>query len=519
MEDKKQEKTKENFKKATAEGVSAEIIQRYGSAIKEHIVAHSGVDNEAGKTLKKSLDSISKQKINPEFKFQNIQQQAGFAAEVKETARTNAENIIAGKKERKVRTDDKKRVNDPLYDHIMVDENGNEIDGSGSQMKFVGASKNDPTGAGAPKRALDKLLSNKFGKYLDADAPIEVPSDYYDEMQKIADEKINQLQKQAEAAQSNGKTDVVNQKKQEIAKLKKIKKNLRKSKVSSKEAVFARNHPKLSTAKDIAEVSHRAGVEAAQIGAAVSGTVSIVQNMVACYKGDIKTEQAVKNVAKDTGCSAAVSYGTSFAASVIKGGMQNASNAYVRSLSKTNLPATIVSCSITVSKTLRKYLNKEIDGVECFQELGEQGAGMISSAMFGTIGQAVIPVPVIGALLGSMIGYTVSSASYGLLLESLKEKELAQEKRIAIETECAEHIKLIRAYRLELENNIMQYLGKHMVLFNNAFDELKSALNIGDVDGFITGTNKITTALGKEVQFENFEQFDSLMNSNKNLKM
>lgn len=521
MENKKQKENKnnENLKKATVEGAAAEIVQRFGSANKEHIVAFSGVDNETGTTLKKSLNSISKEKINSEYEFQNTQQQAGFAAEVKDTARTNAENIINGKKERKVRTDDMGRVNDPLYDHVVVDEKGNVIDGSGSQMKFVGASKNDPTGAGAPKRALDKLLSKKFSKYLDADAKIEVPSDYYDEMQKIADEKINQLQKQAEAARKSGKTDVANQKKQQIAKLKKIKKNLRKSKVSSKEAVFARNHPKLSTAKDIAKISHRAGVEAAKIGAAVGGTVSMVQNMVALYKGDIKPEQAVKNVAKDTACSAVVSYGTGFAGSAIKGAMQNASNATVRSLSKTNLPATIVTSSIVVGKTLRKYFNNEINGVECFQELGEQGTGMISSAMFATIGQAVIPIPVVGFMIGSMVGYTISSASYGLLLESLKEKELAHERRIAIEKECEEHIKLIRAYRLELEKNIMQYLGTHMVLFNNAFDELKTSLNIGDVDGFIAGANKITTALNKEVQFENFEQFDDLMNSDKPLKM
>ena len=157
--------------------------------------------------------------------------------------------------------------------------------------------------------------------------------------------------------------------------------------------------------------------------------------------------------------------------------------------------------------------------MECFQELGEQGTGMISSAMFATIGQAVIPIPVVGAMIGSMVGYTISSASYGLLLESLKEKELARERRIAIEKECEEHIKLIRAYRKELEENIIQYLGKHMVLFNNAFEELKSSLNIGDVDGVIANANQVTSALGKEVQFNNFDEFDDLMNSDETFRM
>ena len=521
MENKNQNENKSNksLKKAGIEGASAEVIQRYGSANKEHLVAFTGIDNERGKFLKKSLDSISKQKINPEYKFQNIQQQAGFAAEVKETARTNAENIIASKKERKVRTDDIDRVNDPLYDHVLLDENGNIIEGSGSQMKFVGISKNDPMGYFAPEKALNKLMSKKFEKYLDADVKIEVPSDHYDGIQKSATEKIDQLEKQADVAKNNGKADIVENKKQQIAKLKKIKKNLRRSKVSSKEAIFARKHPKISTFKDITEISHYAGLEAAKIGATFGGTVSMIQNMIALYKGEIEVEEAIKNVAKDTTCTALVSYGTSFAGSTIKGLMQNAENTTVRGLSKTNLPAAIVTSSIAFTKTLNKYFNNEINGVECFQELGEQGTGMISSAMLATIGQAVIPIPVVGAMLGSMIGYTISSVSYGMLSNALKEKEIAHEKRLIIEKECAEHIKLLRFYRLELEDNISRYLDIHKELFNNTFDELKKSLNIGDVDGVINEANKITMALGKEVQFNNFKQFDDFMNTDLELKL
>lgn len=512
MEDKKKKENKneENLKKASAEGAASEIVQRYGAANKEHLVAYSGVDNETGEKLTRSLKKISKYKINPKNEYQNTKQQAGFAAEVKETARTNAENIINGKKERKVRTDDIGEVNHPLYDHVIVDENGEVISGTGSQMKFIKET---------PAEALKELQKKKYEKYLEADAKIEVPSDYYDKMQQVADEKIAALQKQVKTAKEKGKLDIVQQKEAQIKNLQKIKKNLRKSKVSSKEAVFARNHPKLSTAKDIVEISHRAGVEAAKTGAVIGGTVSMVQNMVALYKGDLEPEEAVKNVAKDTACSTVVSYGTGFAGSALKGVMQNAGNATVRSLSKTNLPATIVTCSVTVGKSLKRYFNGEINGVECFQELGEQGTGMISSAMFATIGQAVIPIPVVGAMIGSMVGYTISSASYGLLLESLKEKELARERRIAIEKECEEHIKLIRAYRKELEENIIQYLGKYMVLFNNAFEELKSSLNIGDVDGVIANANKVTSALGKEVQFNNFDEFNDLMNSDETLRM
>ena len=170
MEDKKKKENKneENLKKASVEGAAAEIVQRYGSANKEHLVAYSGVDNETGEKLTRSLKKISKYKINTKNEYQNTKQQAGFAAEVKETARTNAENIINGKKERKVRTDDIGEVNHPLYDHVIVDENGEVISGTGSQMKFIKET---------PAEALKELQKKKYEKYLEADAKIEVPSD------------------------------------------------------------------------------------------------------------------------------------------------------------------------------------------------------------------------------------------------------------------------------------------------------------------------------------------------------
>lgn len=83
----KKEHTIEGLERAAIEGASAEVVQRYGSAIKQHYVAYSGVDNEAGRELSRGLKSISKSKVNNKDYDRNIKQQAGFSAEVKSTAR------------------------------------------------------------------------------------------------------------------------------------------------------------------------------------------------------------------------------------------------------------------------------------------------------------------------------------------------------------------------------------------------------------------------------------------------
>jgi hypothetical protein len=511
---KKKEGTQEQEEKAKTlvnagiAGATAENVQRYGSAVKEHLVAFDGVDNETGKKLTKSLKSISKQKANPDYEYQNLKQQAGFSAEVKETARENAERIINKSKTRITRTDDIGRVNDPLYDHVEIDSSGNVIAGSGSQMKFVGSN---------PKEALNKLASKKFEKYLDADAKINVPSDYYDGIKAEAQAKINGLQQQIKALKTQGNEEIVRQRQIELEKYKKIDKNLQKSKVSNPEGMEARTAPEISTAKDIAKVSHEAGLEQAKWGAGIGGCMSLVRNMVAVVKGEEEPEQAALAVIKDTGTGAVVSYTTAFAGSVIKGGMQNAKNGTIRVLAKTNLPATMVTTVVETGKTLGKYIKGDIDGVECITELGEKGTGMISSAMFATIGQVVIPIPVVGGMIGGMVGYALSSACYGELVNALQEAKLAREERIRIEQECAEAIAMIREYRAQMEQLVSEYLISHIVTFHAAFDGIKDALKLGDIDGFIANTNTITKKLGKTPQFETFSEFDALMESNKSL--
>lgn len=517
MADKKQKE--KDILNAGVAGSAYDTIQKYGSAAKEHYVAYSGSDHEAGKKLVKGLKQIAEENVNPDYKFQNIHQHAGFSAEVKAVAKDNAENIIRGDKTRRIRTDDLGRVNDPLYDTVKLDADGNVIDGSGRQMKFVGASKLDPGKTGDAARALDKLQSKKFEKYLDHDVKIEVPSDQYDKMMQEANTKLGKLSQQLEHQKNAGNTEQIQKIQEKIDKLEKIKKNLRKSSVSSDEALFARLHPKLSTAMDIGKISHRAGVQAAETAAIIGGGASIVRNLVALCKDDIKPEDAIANVAKDTACTAAAGYATGFTGTAIKGAMQNSKSEYLRSLSKTNVPGTIVAVSMSAAKTFSRYLKNEIDGVECLETLGEQGTGMISSAMFTVIGQMAIPVPVVGGMIGSMVGYALSSAMYGTLLQSLKNQKLAHKERLAIEKACEEHIKMIREYRVEMEKLIREYLADSMDVFRESFAGIKNALAIGDADWFIKSANTITEKFGGEVSFSSMDEFNSKMFTGSTFKL
>jgi len=505
---------KKELKQKILQGAAAENISRYGSATKEHLVAYSGVDNETGTKLKKGLKQISKSKVNKDFKSQNIKQQAGFSAEVKSVARKNADNIVKRDKTRFIRSDDLGRTNDQIIDIAVLSADGKEIKGLGSQMKFVGSS---------PDALLDNLQSGKCRKYLDADAILDIPDDYYNELvgkkgsKGIIDKRIDSLKSQIKEAEKAGKNDVVSSKKAQLEDCKKIKKNLRKSGLTNKEAIEARKSPRLSTAKEVVGLAHKAGVEQAKTGAIVAGSVSLVKNAVACMKGELEPDEAAKAVVKDIGTGAIFSYTTSFTGAAIKGTMQNSSSTYVRALSKTNIASSLVSTTINTGKTMQQYMKGELTGAQCVEQLGKHGVGEVGSAMFTMIslaavsGTGSVAIQVLAGITGSTLGYAAATAVYNELSTSLKEHELAIEERIRIEAECEEAVRLLCQYRAEMNEAVETYLSEHYETIDGGFKAMDEAILLNDINGFIAGNVMIQEQLGYVVQFSSQEEFDDLM--------
>jgi len=493
-----------------------EVVQRYGAAVKTHLVAHGGMDNETGEELSKSLMKLYGYKISPRNRNANTNQQAGFAAEVMTAAKEDAEKIIAGKKNAKVvRTDDMKKQsdgkggtvggkNDQLYDIAEVDKNGNYIEGTGRQLKYVG---------GTPEDCAKELLNKKWDKYRDADVPIEVPSDFYDGAKKKLEGDAKDIKKQIADAETKGKTKLAEDKKKELERVEKTSKNLRKGQYTKAQAIEMRTNPYWHMAKQIGGVAHRGGVEAAKSGAIIGGGISFIRNSVSVIQGDMKAEDAVIEVATDTAGATALSYATGFAGGAIKGAMQNAPSKYARALSKTNLPATVATMVWETGKTLKQYAEGEIDGTDCLIELGEKGTGMLSSAMFATVGQALIPIPIVGGMIGGMVGYAMSSAYYNDLVNALKGAKLAHEERLLVEEECRQAVIAIREYQLEIELVINNYLREHRQVFSEALADMEAAFITDDVDGFIKSSNRITEQLGGTPLFTTKKDFDVLMSN------
>ncbi|GAA7918848.1 hypothetical protein HpBT059_11980 [Helicobacter pylori] len=90
--------------------------------------------------------------------------------------------------------------------------------------------------------------------------------------------------------------------------------------------------------------------------------------------------------------------------------------------------------------------------------------------------------------------------------DALKEAKLARQRRIEIEKECRESIRLLEAYQNQFNEVFERYFHETTKFFNQSFDELERALYAGDADLAIGVNNKIQEWLGQELLFDNKQE-------------
>ncbi len=500
---KKDREKNSNIVNAAIVGAVSEESALYASANKEYLAI---LDD---KTLGRTLEGISEYKVNPKYQYQNINQQVGFSAELKEQAHANAQNILMENKERLVQydnlpVDQKAQIrerfpnyatpnkNHELVDHAMVDRNGNVILGTATQSKFVGRN-------GA--ECFEVFLSNKYyEKYLKNGVNIEIPKDFFGDFQKEANIKIKSLESQIAKQKSFGDFQKAAKLEEKLQQCKTIKANTRSASITKEEAIYARNHPTLSTAKDVANLSHQAGMNAAGVGALIGGGVSLITNL---WEGkDLK--EVIKHTAIATLKGGAYSYGVAFSSSFLGGVMQNSANKVIQSFGKSSLPAMIVGACVTSVTIFGRYFSGKIDEAELLKQLGKANTTLISGGAMAFAGQVLIPIPVVGALIGGFVGAALSEAFLNAL--NSKKVELARQRRIEIEKECRESIRLLEAYRNQFNEVFERYFHGTIKIFNESFDELERALYAGDADLAIGANNKIQEGLGQKPLFGNKQE-------------
>ena len=204
--------------------------------------------------------------------------------------------------------------------------------------------------------------------------------------------------------------------------------------------------------------------------------------------------------------------------SIVSGGAKTISfiarqvgeTSFVESTGPTAIAATIFSVSKNVSEFCKGNISKD--------ELMKRSGGDIfkgtSTFYYGIAGQMLIPVPIVGGLVGSMVGYLASSVllQAGILgIGANNVAEIAKKRRLLIEEECNKAIIQLSKYRneiIKIQSEYNDYLETNIISPLMNFENALMNWNPNDMVNHLFIVNK---AFNVTLPFRNFEEFDEFM--------
>lgn len=496
----RQDQTQADITQTATALATGEVVNRYGSANAEYIKCFTGMDNEVGVKLSKGLKGISTEGTG-------LKQRAGWAAEVAGTSRDNAEAIISKSSERTIRSDDLNRYGiqtDNKYreavDRVRVDAKGDIIYEAQTKLEANG------------NRVANQVSheEHKYSKYFGK--KLELPSEQVDDARTYCRNRAAGLRKRADKLELSGDKDLADKFRARASKFDKLEQeDIVDLGITTEQAVDYVKNPAGETLKDIGRTSHRAGIEGAKIGAVVGGSISLLTNVFNVALEKKQLGEAAQDLAIDTAKATALGYGTAFVGAAIKGGMQQSSSQALRTLSKTNAPAMIVDICLSLGDSIKRYINDDITEAQLLHEVGEKGAGMLSSGMMAALGQVAIPIPFVGAAIGGMIGYTLSSMFYQVALEAAEgvDRSRAHLARVQMIEAAA------RAHIADEQARLDAFTRREFPQLEQATRQLFSTAGIAShsVDAMAAAINQYAGLLGQQLQFQTMAEFDDFMDS------
>ena len=260
--------------------------------------------------------------------------------------------------------------------------------------------------------------------------------------------------------------------------------------------------------RNIASTFHEAGVQGAKSAGATAATITGIMNIVDVLNGEKDADEAIADTVIAGGKAAVSGYITSGGLVTACQSLSNSKSEFIKALMKSNVPANIITAITVTGDTLTKYFSGEISTQECMIELGSKGLNMATAGYSMLVGQALIPIPIIGGAIGAFVGSLMTGKLYEDFINQLQIKELEHQERMRIIEECNRAAEQARIYRIQLENYLQNYFNEYQTCFDESLSCIRFSFQAGDADGIIAGANRITRKLGGQVKYENMEEFE-----------
>lgn len=192
-----------------------------------------------------------------------------------------------------------------------------------------------------------------------------------------------------------------------------------------------------------------------------------------------------------------------------------------KALSKLAPPAALASGVLACKDATVGYLRGDISSEEFLASVSHTVITTTSSFYMGALGQLALPIPVVGAFIGSSVGYFMSHIMHQSSLIALGDTAAvaaAKQRRRAVEEMCRTTIPAMRKHRAELEQNIERHFSQRRDNLLLSFRQMDAALLRWNPNAFASALNQINQLYGMSLRYKTFGEFDRVMRSDRDFE-
>ena len=206
-----------------------------------------------------------------------------------------------------------------------------------------------------------------------------------------------------------------------------------------------------------------------------------------------------------------VSYGVGGGVAAAGHMLSTSSSPFIQNLVKAGVPGKVVGVVMATGNTLVRYANGEINTGECIRELGRTGINTAVTGYTMAAGQAMIPIPLVGAAVGALVGTAICGALRNPISDVMNQAQQAREEA----EEWARYANAVTArlkeQRETFELAVAQLLCQRQQAFDSGYGAFVEGSKNNDFDAMAQGLNRICNSFGDSLGVQSFEEFDAMM--------
>lgn len=255
----------------------------------------------------------------------------------------------------------------------------------------------------------------------------------------------------------------------------------------------------------------KAAVVGAAGGAVFGAAAHSLQLAIRARHTDIGISESIVEVTAAATRAGVRSGVTSGLAKVVEIGARNTK--IFSPLAETTAPIALANTVLEVGEAAYLYATGGIDRDQLVDRCAGVAMRNTGAWAFGVVGQTVVPIPVVGALVGSTAGYITSAIvieGFKLARVAAAEADAAEARLHELETQAIAAVMTMEEYRLTLEALIDHEAQDYRDVLVPLMDGLEKDLAVG-ADSGMDGLVALNLELSYKLQWSTLPQFDEFM--------